>query len=340
VATRSPRARSRSGRSARSASTSRCRPTRTSATTSSSSRCPRVCSAARTLSITAFAVQAYRAPEFEVKVERAAATTLVYGDTLAADVRGVYLHGAPMVGADVSATRCGAATPGSARRARRTSRSASARSRGRGGGGDDFSCSAWAVAAPDPAAACWSSRARASTDGRGVLAVSHVLQARETPWNQKGAPKAASRKKGQAAGSAVRGHVHARGAGHRSEPPGARGPPELRGPRRRGVRRRAQRPDGLQGGRAGPRRGDRDRRRRQAGQPGARSRWRWCAARPSGPRSRPGASGRTSTRPSTSRAAPARWCRTRRRSAARSPSARPAATSRAPRSPTRRAARR
>ena len=48
-----------------------------------------------------FAVEAYRAPEFEVKVERPQAATLVYGDTLAAEVRAHYLHGAAMIEAPV-----------------------------------------------------------------------------------------------------------------------------------------------------------------------------------------------------------------------------------------------
>jgi len=51
-----------------------------------------------------FAVEAYRAPEFEVKVERPAAAPLVYGDTLEAEVRAAYLHGAAMIGASVSYT--------------------------------------------------------------------------------------------------------------------------------------------------------------------------------------------------------------------------------------------
>ena len=51
-----------------------------------------------------FAVETYRAPEFEVKVERQAAAPLVYGDTLEAEVRAAYLHGAAMVGAPVTYT--------------------------------------------------------------------------------------------------------------------------------------------------------------------------------------------------------------------------------------------
>jgi uncharacterized protein YfaS (alpha-2-macroglobulin family) len=50
------------------------------------------------------AVEAYRAPEFEVAVERGEAAPLVFGDTLRAEIRGAYLHGAPLVGGEVSYT--------------------------------------------------------------------------------------------------------------------------------------------------------------------------------------------------------------------------------------------
>ncbi len=46
-------------------------------------------------------VETFRTPEFEVDVERPTSTPLVYGDTLEAQVIAKYLHGAPMVGADV-----------------------------------------------------------------------------------------------------------------------------------------------------------------------------------------------------------------------------------------------
>ena len=49
-------------------------------------------------------VEAYRAPEFEVAVERAEAAPLVFGDALRADVRGRYLHGAPLVDGQVTYT--------------------------------------------------------------------------------------------------------------------------------------------------------------------------------------------------------------------------------------------
>lgn len=49
-------------------------------------------------------VETFRTPEFEVDVKRPASTPLIYGDTLTAAVVAKYLHGAPMVGADVRYT--------------------------------------------------------------------------------------------------------------------------------------------------------------------------------------------------------------------------------------------
>ncbi|MGH1345097.1 MAG: Ig-like domain-containing protein [Nannocystales bacterium] len=46
-------------------------------------------------------VETFRTPEFEVDVERPTSKPLVYEDTLNAEVLAKYLHGAPMVGADV-----------------------------------------------------------------------------------------------------------------------------------------------------------------------------------------------------------------------------------------------
>lgn len=49
-------------------------------------------------------VETFRTPEFEVDVERPESSPLVYGDTLTAEVVAKYLHGAPMVGAEVAYT--------------------------------------------------------------------------------------------------------------------------------------------------------------------------------------------------------------------------------------------
>ncbi len=51
-----------------------------------------------------FAVETYRTPEFEVKVERDESAPLFYGDELAAKVEGHYLFGAPLVGGEVQYT--------------------------------------------------------------------------------------------------------------------------------------------------------------------------------------------------------------------------------------------
>ncbi|MBX7077687.1 MAG: Ig-like domain-containing protein [Nannocystaceae bacterium] len=49
-------------------------------------------------------VETYRTPEFTVKVERPDSKPLVFGDELFAEIQGEYLHGAPLVGGEVSYT--------------------------------------------------------------------------------------------------------------------------------------------------------------------------------------------------------------------------------------------
>ncbi len=49
-------------------------------------------------------VENFRTPEFEVSVEREEAAALVFGDMLRAELRGAYLHGAPLVGGEVRYT--------------------------------------------------------------------------------------------------------------------------------------------------------------------------------------------------------------------------------------------
>ncbi|MCA9713202.1 MAG: hypothetical protein KC468_00735, partial [Myxococcales bacterium] len=51
-----------------------------------------------------FPVETYRVPEFEVEVARPESTPLMFGDTLTAEVVARYLHGAPLVGGEVSYT--------------------------------------------------------------------------------------------------------------------------------------------------------------------------------------------------------------------------------------------
>jgi hypothetical protein len=55
-------------------------------------------------------VETFRTPEFSVKVERPESKPLVYGDELVVDVVGEYLHGAPLVGGEVSWTMTRAET--------------------------------------------------------------------------------------------------------------------------------------------------------------------------------------------------------------------------------------
>lgn len=52
----------------------------------------------------AIPVETYRTPEFKVAVQRDDSTPLLYGDTLVADVKADYLHGAPLVGGQVAWT--------------------------------------------------------------------------------------------------------------------------------------------------------------------------------------------------------------------------------------------
>lgn len=47
-------------------------------------------------------VEEYRAPEFTVEVARNESTPLLFGDRLVAEIRGNYLHGAPLVGGEVA----------------------------------------------------------------------------------------------------------------------------------------------------------------------------------------------------------------------------------------------
>jgi uncharacterized protein YfaS (alpha-2-macroglobulin family) len=134
-----------------------------------------------------FAVETYRAPEFEVKVQRAEEAPLVYGDTLAADVRAAYLHGAPMVGAKVSYTLRRSDTafrpPGSENEPFSfgpTPQPWWMRGGGRFGmwGGD------WGGGLPDVLV----KQGNGDTDTAGIFAISHLLQSKESAWGEKPAP--------------------------------------------------------------------------------------------------------------------------------------------------------
>lgn len=126
-----------------------------------------------------FEVQEYRAPEFEVKVERPSAAPLMYGDTLAAEVKANYLHGAPMVGAQVSYTLRREDTP----------------YRPPGGENEAFTFGQgsmfwwgwdWERGGFQPSGRGLLVRqGNGQTDTRGILPVSHVLAAVETAWGKK-----------------------------------------------------------------------------------------------------------------------------------------------------------
>ncbi|MBA3548069.1 MAG: hypothetical protein H0T76_16430, partial [Nannocystis sp.] len=137
-----------------------------------------------------FAVEAYRAPEFEVKVLREAAATLVYGDTLEAEVRASYLHGAAMIGAKVSYTLRRSDTtfrpPGSEHEAFSfgpTTQPWWWRGHGDMWGGD------MDMRGGMGGGELLVKQGAGDTDTSGAFAVSHVLQAKETQWGVKPEPE-------------------------------------------------------------------------------------------------------------------------------------------------------
>jgi len=127
-----------------------------------------------------FPVETYRTPEFEVKVAREAEAPLVYGDTLAAEVRANYLHGAPMVGAKVSYTL------------RRSDTSY----RPPGSENEAFSFGPtsipwWWRGWDGPwggGSSVLVKQGEGETDPRGVFPVSHLLSVKEQPWGEKAPP--------------------------------------------------------------------------------------------------------------------------------------------------------
>ena len=137
----------------------------------------------------AFAVETYRAPEFEVKVERAAEAPLIYGDTLAADIRAAYLHGAPMVGAKVNYTLRRSDTafrpPGSENEP--FSFGPTPQPWWMRGGYGKFGRSGWDGewgGLPDVLV----KQGDGDTDTAGIFAVTHLLQTKESPWGEKPLP--------------------------------------------------------------------------------------------------------------------------------------------------------
>lgn len=141
-----------------------------------------------------FEVQQYRAPEFEVKVARAAEAPLVYGDRLEAEIKANYLHGAPMIGAQVSYTLRRSDSPyrppGGENEAFTFGQGSTmwwdwGWGRGKLFGGENFGGGGGMLIR----------QGNGQTDERGVVAVTHVLQAVETAWNQKPKPPVDGEKK-------------------------------------------------------------------------------------------------------------------------------------------------
>lgn len=132
-------------------------------------------------------VQQFRAPEFEVKVERPAEASLVFGDTLQAEVKASYLHGAPMVGVEASYTLRRQDTP-----YRPPGGENEAFTFGHGGThwgiwddwGGGMGRGGKGISMPRGSGMLVRQGA-GQTDARGVLAVNHVLAAVETVWGQK-----------------------------------------------------------------------------------------------------------------------------------------------------------
>ncbi|MCY1062869.1 Ig-like domain-containing alpha-2-macroglobulin family protein [Nannocystis sp. SCPEA4] len=137
-----------------------------------------------------FEVQQFRAPEFEVKVERPAEAPLLYGDTLQADIKASYLHGAPMVGAAATYTLRRQDSP-----YRPPGSENEAFTFGQGGSewwmhGGEFDYGGGfgrgKIGFPmQYGSGMLVRQGNGQTDARGLLSVSHVLAAVETPWGQK-----------------------------------------------------------------------------------------------------------------------------------------------------------
>ncbi|MEZ4426582.1 MAG: Ig-like domain-containing protein [Nannocystaceae bacterium] len=124
-----------------------------------------------------FPVETYRVPEFEVAVARPESKPLMFGETLAADVKASYLHGAPLIGGQVTYTlrreETGFRPPGSENESYSFGASygwGPYRAYGRGSfyGGDML------VKQGD-----------GETDARGLLRVEHLLAAVEHPVGYK-----------------------------------------------------------------------------------------------------------------------------------------------------------
>lgn len=124
-------------------------------------------------------VETFRTPEFTVDVERTDSKALVFGDTLVAEIRGEYLHGAPLVGGAVgyalTRTESDFRPPGSENDA--FTFGASGRNWG-GLGRGRHGRSGYVGWAPPPTTI---RHATGVLDARGKLVVTHVVVADEPP---------------------------------------------------------------------------------------------------------------------------------------------------------------
>lgn len=138
-----------------------------------------------------FPVETYRAPEFTVAVSRPDSKPLVFGDTLVAEIRGEYLHGAPLIGGAVSHTLrrsdTGFSPPGSLNEGFTFG---IANNSGYGGYWGHRGGFGWSPPVPSPVIA----QGEATLDARGLVTIEHALSAVEPPPKGSTAPPAAPKK--------------------------------------------------------------------------------------------------------------------------------------------------
>ena len=127
-----------------------------------------------------FPVEAYRAPELTVEVERPESTPLVFGDTLVAEIHGRYLHGAPLSGGEVTyvlrRTQTGFQPPGALNDGFTFGLAPERRFAHLGYGGYG-----WGGEWDPPAASTIVAQGPGTLDASGVMKVEHALLAVEPP---------------------------------------------------------------------------------------------------------------------------------------------------------------
>jgi hypothetical protein len=139
----------------------------------------------------AVAVETYRAPEFTARVERTDSKPLVFGDAIVAEIRGEYLHGAPLVGGvvDYTLTRTPASfrPPGAQNEAFTFGQGGSYGGWGWHGRGRHWGEGGYGGAP----AITLDVKTGGALDARGKLIVRHTAAVEETPYSPPGAPKPA-----------------------------------------------------------------------------------------------------------------------------------------------------